>query len=74
MGKKPAYYGVRSALRHRVIEKEKEQTGIKVTDGTDNEDARLAKSEWYTLDGRLLNAQPTKRGIYIVNRTKHIIW
>ena len=39
-----------------------ESTGITTTDDTNNTDK---DDEWYSLDGRKLNGQPTTRGIYV---------
>jgi hypothetical protein len=44
-------------------------TNIQTTDFTDYTDS----DAWYTLDGRKLNAQPTKKGLYIVNGKKVVI-
>ena len=30
-------------------------------------------SEWYSLDGRRLTGEPTKKGVYVINGTKHVI-
>ena len=46
---------------------DEESTGIK--DVLDNE-VKLAKKGWYTLDGRRLNGKPTEKGIYIVDGKK----
>ena len=61
VGKKPAYYAVRSALRHRVIEKEKEiEDDIQaVKSANDKEDAT------YDLSGRLVDEQNLRPGLYI---------
>ena len=71
VGKKPAYYGVRSALRHRVLEKEKEiETGIEeLKDGKVEE----WKEGWHTLDGQPLNGEPTEPGIYIKSGKKIVV-
>jgi hypothetical protein len=71
VGKKPAYYGVRSALRHRVLEKEKEiETGIEeLKDGKVEE----WKEGWHTLDGQPLNGEPTESGIYIKSGKKIVV-
>lgn len=50
---------------------ESETTGISLTPGQSmNGEGR---GEWFTLDGRKLNAQPTKPGIYVVNKKKVVI-
>ena len=71
VGKKPAYYGVRSALRHRVIEKEKEEENRieELMDGMVEE----WKDSWFTLDGRSLSGEPTAPGIYIKSGKKIMI-
>ena len=46
------------------------QTGICHTDFTDLTDHADA---WYSLDGRKLNSQPTKKGVYIQNGKKVVI-
>lgn len=68
LGKKPAYYGVRSALRHKVIEQEKE-TGI---DSVPEDEAPLEQSDEavYDLSGRRLKNQDLHPGIYIQGRKK----
>jgi len=43
-----------------------------------NEELRVkneefATAQWYTLDGRRINGQPTAKGVYIVNGKKVII-
>ena len=70
LARKPAWYAVRSALRHNKIMEE--QTGIeKIVNG------KLSNGNyiegWYTLDGRALSGQPTQPGIYITNGKKFII-
>lgn len=70
LARKPAWYAVRSALRHNKIMEE--QTGIeKIVNG------KLLNGNyiegWYTLDGRALSGQPTQPGIYITNGKKYII-
>lgn len=46
-----------------------EITGITTTDSTDFTDA----ATWHTLDGRILDKQPSSKGIYIVNGKKVVI-
>lgn len=46
-----------------------EETGINDVKGKMAE----ARDDWYTLDGRRLNGQPTKPGLYIKNGSKTII-
>lgn len=43
--------------------------GIKEMRGRNN----VATSQWFTLDGRQLSAEPTKQGIYIANSQKVIV-
>lgn len=52
---------------------EKDATGIShvTTDGHDTQDG--LSGAWFTLDGRRLHAQPTQKGIYIMNGKKIII-
>lgn len=59
LSKKPAYYAVRSALRHRTIVKE--QTGISVLEDRNTS----STSEIYDLSGRKVSTQSLKPGIYI---------
>jgi hypothetical protein len=47
-----------------------EATGIITTNFTNSTNS---SNEWYTLDGRKLDGQPTQRGIYINNGKKTII-
>ncbi len=61
VGKKPAYYGVRSALRHRIIEKD---TAIK--------ELSPVNSSWYTLDGRRLKGKPKMQGFFIQGGIKYL--
>ena len=68
MGKKPAYYGVRSALRHRIIEKDtaiKELSPVNCHLSTHN-------SSWYTLDGRRLKGKPKMQGFFIQGGIKYL--
>ena len=37
------------------------------------EHGTLNNGSWYTLDGRQLNAQPTRKGIYVRNGKKFIV-
>ena len=53
-----------------------EQTGIReiVTDPTPNPSpAWEGSAAWYTLDGRKVDGQPTKKGLYIVNGRKVLV-
>lgn len=59
LSKKPAFYAVRSALRHRAIVKE--QTGISVLEDRNTS----STSEIYDLSGRKVSTQSLKPGIYI---------
>ncbi|MBR1713131.1 MAG: glycoside hydrolase family 5 protein [Alloprevotella sp.] len=51
------------------------ETDGKLTGGITSigNELRPANGTWYTLDGRLLRTQPTKRGVYIMNGRKVII-
>lgn len=70
LARKPAWYAVRSALRHNKIMEE--QTGIeKIVNGKLSNGTYI--EGWYTLDGRALSGQPTQPGIYITNGKKFII-
>ncbi len=44
-------------------------TGITTVNGNANGNV----NDWYTLDGRRLNAKPTQTGVYINNKKKVII-
>lgn len=68
VGKKPAYYGVRSALRHRIIEKD---TAIK-SPSTLNSKPSTLNSSWYTLDGRRLKGKPKMQGFFIQGGIKYL--
>ena len=59
LGKKKAWYAVRSALRHRFLEKE--QTGIKPFSVNHVND----KSTVYDLSGRRVNVESLRPGVYI---------
>lgn len=72
LGKKPAYYGVRSALRHRAIEKEKEQeeeTSIRSI----GDESTIKKGTTFDLSGRPLDGKSFAPGIYIRNGKKIVI-
>ncbi len=47
-----------------------ETTGI---GSIDNGELRIDNDDWYSLDGRRLNAKPTQRGIYIHNGKKVLV-
>ncbi len=47
-----------------------ETTGI---GSIDNGELRIENDDWYSLDGRRLNAKPTQRGIYIHNGKKVLV-
>ena len=70
LARKPAWYAVRSALRHnKIIE---EQTGIeKIVNGKLSNGKYI--ESWHTLDGREFSGQPTQPGIYIMNGKKYMI-
>jgi hypothetical protein len=59
LGKKKAWYSVRSALRHRFLEKE--QTGIKPFSVNHVND----KNTVYDLSGRRVNTENLRPGVYI---------
>ena len=82
VGKKPAYYGVRSALRHRIIEKD---TAIKELSPVNwlrrakgsqlspvNSQLSPVNSSWYTLDGRRLKGKPKMQGFFIQGGIKYL--
>ena len=66
VGKKPAYYGVRSALRHRVLQ----------ADGIGQLKMRQFQprkaNDWYTLDGRRLTTKPKLQGFFIQGGIKYL--
>ena len=64
MGKKPAWYAVRSALRHRTL-----ASGI----GAVHCDGFATYSEVYTLDGRRVSATSLKPGLYIKEGKKFVV-
>ena len=64
MGKKPAWYGVRSALRHRMLAS---SIGAVRCDGI------ATNSEVYTLDGRRVSAVSLKPGLYIKDGKKFVV-
>lgn len=65
MGKKPAWYAVRSALRHRVLQ----PAGIGSVCGY----AIVPNSSVYSLDGRRVNASNLQPGLYIKNGKKVVV-
>lgn len=66
LGKKPAYYAVRSALRHRVIEAETGVQSILPSDAT-------ASNAVFDLSGRRINTQHLLPGFYIIDGKKVFI-
>ncbi len=64
LAKKKAWYAVRSALRHRAIEKEK--AGIE----TVGQQPSMPAATLYDLNGRRVGSQHPKPGIYIKGGTK----
>ena len=70
LGKKPAYYAVRSALRHRVIQKEIETS---IEELPLDAQPSTPNSFWYTLSGMKLEGEPTQPGIYIKDGIKYVI-
>ena len=67
LSKKPAYFAVRSALRHRVLVNE--QTDIPVVP----QEVADGNGAIYDLSGRRLHPNSLKPGIYIVNGKKVVI-
>lgn len=66
LAKKPAYYAVRSALRHRVITGASAVAPISTV-------RQLMPEAVYTMDGRRVNAASLAPGIYIRNGRKFIV-
>ncbi|MDE6721730.1 MAG: endo-1,4-beta-xylanase [Bacteroidaceae bacterium] len=66
LGKKPAYYAVRSALRHRVIETETNVQPILPSDAA-------SSNAVFDLNGRRINAQHLLPGFYIIDGSKVFI-
>jgi GH35 family endo-1,4-beta-xylanase len=66
LGKKPAYYAVRSALRHRVLVNE--QTDIQVVEDQTNDTSLPV----YDLSGRRVQSESLKPGIYIQGGKKFV--
>ena len=64
MGKKPAWYGVRSALRHRALAS---------SVGAVRRDGIATHSDVYTLDGRRVSAASLKPGLYIKDGKKFVV-
>lgn len=64
MGKKPAWYAVRSALRHRALAS---------SVGAVHRDGIATYSEVYTLDGRRVSATSLKPGLYIKEGKKFVV-
>ncbi len=53
---------------------DEEATGIEEMEAqTPDLDSQSTTTEWYTLDGQLLNGQPTQKGVYIVNGRKVVV-
>lgn len=67
LGKKPAFYAVRSALRHRYLLKEKDDIKSPIQEVLQRQQAV------YDLSGRRVNAAALTPGIYIVDGKKIII-
>ncbi|MBQ1645816.1 MAG: endo-1,4-beta-xylanase, partial [Prevotella sp.] len=67
LGKKPAYYAVRSALRHRKLVNE--QTDISFVIDQDNASSSLPV---YDLSGRRVQAKSLRPGIYIKGGKKFV--
>ena len=68
LGRKPAWYAVRSALRHRVLD----DTAIKGIEDVSSQ-KKATENDVYTLDGRRLNGIPSHPGIYIIGGEKVVI-
>ena len=66
LGKKPAYYAVRSALRHRVLVNE--QTDIQVVEDQTNDTSLPV----YDLSGRRVQSESLEPGIYIQGGKKFV--
>ena len=66
LGKKPAYYAVRSALRHRLLVNE--QTDIQVVEAPTNNSSLPV----YDLSGRRVQVESLKPGIYIQGGKKFV--
>ncbi|MDE5739395.1 MAG: endo-1,4-beta-xylanase, partial [Bacteroidaceae bacterium] len=66
LGKKPAYYAVRSALRHRVIETETNVQPILPSNAA-------SSNTVFDLSGRRINAQHLSPGFYIIDGSKVFI-
>ena len=64
MGKKKAWYSVRSALRHRALAS---------SVGAVRRDGITTHSTVYTLDGRRVNAESLQPGLYIQNGKKVVV-
>jgi len=64
MGKKKAWYSVRSALRHRTL-----ASGISPV----RRDGIATRSAFYTLDGRRVSAESLQPGLYIQNGKKVVV-
>ena len=64
LDRKPAWYAVRSALRHRTL-----NTAITVP----QQNTLPTSAPAYTLDGRQLSGIPTAKGLYIMNGKKILI-
>ena len=67
LGKKPAWYAVRSALRHRTL-----TDGSSTMIGSSIADAPSADSPIYDLSGRRVNPANIRSGLYIKNGKKVI--
>ena len=53
---------------------DEETTGIEDMEALPSDlNPQFSNSEWYTLDGQLLNGQPTQKGVYIVNGRKVVV-
>ena len=65
MGKKPAWYAVRSALRHRTLS----PSSVSMA----HRDSVATQGVVYTLDGRRVNAATLQPGLYIMDGRKVVI-
>jgi hypothetical protein len=65
MDKKPAWFAVRSALRHRTLDPS--------SVGSVRRDGIATHSDVYTLDGRRVSGTNLHPGIYIKNGKKCVI-
>jgi len=55
------------------IERNPESIATGISELTEEDNSRSGFTEWYTMDGRMLNGKPAKAGIYLMNGRKVVV-